>query len=118
MNSNALLNNFKLNKFNIKNYNLNFGQQKLSAHEALSLILTLDGEAIKSYNPHIGFLNYLTKKFIGLYAKLSEACAKKNFLFFLPLVNIEIKHSFPLLLLIYILYSFSKRFEIMTYIGT
>ena len=48
----------------IKTYNLNFGPQHPSAHGVLRLILELQGEIVKSADPHIGLLHRGTEKLI------------------------------------------------------
>jgi len=51
-------------KLNIKNFTVNFGPQHPAAHGVLRLILTLDGEIVKSVDPHIGLLHRGTEKLI------------------------------------------------------
>ena len=48
----------------IKNYTLNFGPQHPAAHGVLRLILELDGETIRSADPHIGLLHRGTEKLV------------------------------------------------------
>lgn len=48
----------------IKNFQLNFGPQHPAAHGVLRLILGLDGEVIRSADPHIGLLHRGTEKLI------------------------------------------------------
>jgi NADH dehydrogenase (ubiquinone) Fe-S protein 2 len=49
-------------KKTIKNYNVNFGPQHPAAHGVLRLILEMNGEIIKSADPHIGLLHRGTEK--------------------------------------------------------
>ena len=46
----------------IKNYTLNFGPQHPAAHGVLRLILELDGEVVRSADPHVGLLHRATEK--------------------------------------------------------
>lgn len=46
----------------MNNYTLNFGPQHPAAHGVLRLILELDGEIVKSADPHIGLLHRATEK--------------------------------------------------------
>lgn len=48
----------------IKNFQLNFGPQHPAAHGVLRLILGLDGEVIRTADPHIGLLHRGTEKLI------------------------------------------------------
>jgi len=48
----------------IRSYNLNFGPQHPSAHGVLRLVLNLNGEIVKSADPHIGLLHRGTEKLI------------------------------------------------------
>lgn len=48
----------------IKNFQLNFGPQHPAAHGVLRLILGLDGEVVRSVDPHIGLLHRGTEKLI------------------------------------------------------
>lgn len=48
----------------IKNFTLNFGPQHPAAHGVLRLILELDGEYVRSADPHIGLLHRGTEKLI------------------------------------------------------
>ena len=48
----------------IHNYTINFGPQHPAAHGVLRLVLELDGEVIERIDPHIGFLQRGTEKFI------------------------------------------------------
>ena len=41
-----------------KNFTMNFGPQHPAAHGVLRLILEMDGEVIRSADPHIGLLLY------------------------------------------------------------
>jgi NADH dehydrogenase (ubiquinone) Fe-S protein 2 len=52
------------NFINIKNFQLNFGPQHPAAHGVLRLILGLDGELVRSADPHIGLLHRGTEKLI------------------------------------------------------
>lgn len=52
------------NFINIKNFQLNFGPQHPAAHGVLRLILGLDGELVRSVDPHIGLLHRGTEKLI------------------------------------------------------
>ncbi len=45
-----------------KNFTMNFGPQHPAAHGVLRLILQMDGEVIKSADPHIGLLHRATEK--------------------------------------------------------
>jgi NADH dehydrogenase (ubiquinone) Fe-S protein 2 len=54
----------KLNKINLKTFNLNFGPQHPSAHGVLRLVLELNGEIIMRAIPHIGLLHRGTEKLI------------------------------------------------------
>ena len=47
-----------------KNYMINFGPQHPAAHGVLRLVLGLDGEIVKSVDPHIGLLHRGTEKLI------------------------------------------------------
>jgi len=49
---------------NTKYFSINFGPQHPSAHGVLRLILNLDGESVKSADPHIGLLHRGTEKLI------------------------------------------------------
>ena len=40
-----------------KNFTMNFGPQHPAAHGVLRLILEMDGEVIRSADPHIGLLH-------------------------------------------------------------
>lgn len=53
-----------LENSNSKLFTINFGPQHPSAHGVLRLILNLDGEMIKSADPHIGLLHRGTEKLI------------------------------------------------------
>lgn len=46
----------------IQNYTVNFGPQHPAAHGVLRLILEMDGEVVKSADPHIGLLHRATEK--------------------------------------------------------
>ncbi len=46
----------------IQNYTLNFGPQHPAAHGVLRLVLEMDGEVIKSADPHVGLLHRATEK--------------------------------------------------------
>lgn len=46
----------------IQNYTVNFGPQHPAAHGVLRLILEMDGEVIRSADPHIGLLHRATEK--------------------------------------------------------
>ena len=46
----------------LHNYTINFGPQHPAAHGVLRLILDMDGETIKSGDPHIGLLHRGTEK--------------------------------------------------------
>lgn len=46
----------------LHNYTINFGPQHPAAHGVLRLILDMDGEVIKSGDPHIGLLHRATEK--------------------------------------------------------
>lgn len=48
----------------LHNYSLNFGPQHPSAHGVLRLVLELDGEVVKSSDPHIGLLHRGTEKLL------------------------------------------------------
>lgn len=48
----------------LKNFTINFGPQHPAAHGVLRLILELNGEVIKSADPHIGLLHRGTEKLI------------------------------------------------------
>lgn len=48
----------------VKQFTLNFGPQHPAAHGVLRLVLELDGELIKSADPHIGLLHRGTEKLI------------------------------------------------------
>lgn len=48
----------------LKSFTLNFGPQHPAAHGVLRLILELDGEIVKSADPHIGLLHRGTEKLI------------------------------------------------------
>lgn len=48
----------------LQNYSLNFGPQHPSAHGVLRLVLELDGEVVKSSDPHIGLLHRGTEKLL------------------------------------------------------
>ena len=52
------------NRFEYKQFILNFGPQHPSAHGVLRLILFLDGEFIKHADPHIGLLHRGTEKLL------------------------------------------------------
>jgi len=52
------------NFIDIKNFQLNFGPQHPAAHGVLRLILGLDGELVRSADPHIGLLHRGTEKLI------------------------------------------------------
>ena len=41
-----------------KNFTMNFGPQHPAAHGVLRLILEMDGEVIRSADPHIGPVSY------------------------------------------------------------
>lgn len=56
----------------IKNFQLNFGPQHPAAHGVLRLILGLDGEIVRSADPHIGLLHRGTEKLIE-YKTYSQA---------------------------------------------
>ena len=45
-----------------KNFTMNFGPQHPAAHGVLRLILEMDGEVIRSADPHIGLLHRATEK--------------------------------------------------------
>ena len=45
-----------------KNFTMNFGPQHPAAHGVLRLILEMDGEVIRSADPHIGILHRATEK--------------------------------------------------------
>lgn len=47
-----------------KNFTINFGPQHPAAHGVLRLVLDLDGEVVKSADPHIGLLHRGTEKLI------------------------------------------------------
>lgn len=47
---------------NSKYFTINFGPQHPSAHGVLRLILNLDGEVVKSADPHIGLSHRGTEK--------------------------------------------------------
>lgn len=51
-------------KNKIKNFFINFGPQHPAAHGVLRLIIQLDGEIIKTVDPHIGLLHRGTEKLI------------------------------------------------------
>jgi NADH dehydrogenase I D subunit len=53
-----------LEKFEIKNFSVNFGPQHPAAHGVLRLILELDGEVVIRADPHIGLLHRGTEKLI------------------------------------------------------
>lgn len=55
-----------ISKYNheLKTYSLNFGPQHPSAHGVLRLVLDLNGEVVKSADPHIGLLHRGTEKLI------------------------------------------------------
>jgi NADH:ubiquinone oxidoreductase subunit D len=53
-----------IDSVNSKNFSLNFGPQHPSAHGVLRLILNLNGEVVKSLDPHIGLLHRGTEKLI------------------------------------------------------
>lgn len=46
----------------IHNYTMNFGPQHPAAHGVLRLVLEMDGEVVKSADPHIGLLHRATEK--------------------------------------------------------
>src|SRR3989338_11514413 len=46
----------------IRNYTMNFGPQRPSAHGVLRLVLELGGEVIQRADPHIGLLHRATEK--------------------------------------------------------
>ena len=46
----------------IQNYTLNFGPQHPAAHGVLRLVLEMEGEVIKSADPHVGLLHRATEK--------------------------------------------------------
>ncbi|MBM93743.1 MAG: NADH-quinone oxidoreductase subunit D [Legionellales bacterium] len=46
----------------MKNYTFNFGPQHPAAHGVLRLILEVEGEVVKSADPHIGLLHRATEK--------------------------------------------------------
>jgi NADH:ubiquinone oxidoreductase subunit D len=46
------------------NYLINFGPQHPAAHGVLRLLLEMDGEQVRSVDPHIGFLHRGTEKLI------------------------------------------------------
>lgn len=46
----------------IKNFSLNFGPQHPAAHGVLRLVLELEGEIVRSADPHIGLLHRGTEK--------------------------------------------------------
>lgn len=48
----------------LQNYSLNFGPQHPSAHGVLRLVLELDGEVVRSSDPHIGLLHRGTEKLL------------------------------------------------------
>ena len=48
----------------IKNFTINFGPQHPAAHGVLRLVLELNGEVVKSADPHIGLLHRGTEKLI------------------------------------------------------
>jgi NADH dehydrogenase (ubiquinone) Fe-S protein 2 len=56
----------------IKNFQLNFGPQHPAAHGVLRLISGLDGEVVRSADPHIGLLHRGTEKLIE-YKTYSQA---------------------------------------------
>jgi NADH dehydrogenase (ubiquinone) Fe-S protein 2 len=56
MNKNRLL--------SLKNFTMNFGPQHPAAHGVLRLILELDGELIRTADPHIGLLHRGTEKLL------------------------------------------------------
>ena len=45
-----------------KNFTMNFGPQHPAAHGVLRLILEMEGEVIRSADPHIGLLHRATEK--------------------------------------------------------
>ena len=45
-----------------KNFTMNFGPQHPAAHGVLRLVLQMEGEVIKSADPHIGLLHRATEK--------------------------------------------------------
>ena len=47
-----------------KNFTMNFGPQHPAAHGVLRLVLQMEGEVIKSADPHIGLLHRGTEKLI------------------------------------------------------
>ena len=49
---------------NIKNMKINFGPQHPAAHGVLRLVLELEGEIVRSADPHIGLLHRGTEKLI------------------------------------------------------
>lgn len=49
---------------NVKNLKINFGPQHPAAHGVLRLVLELEGEIVKSADPHIGLLHRGTEKLI------------------------------------------------------
>ena len=51
-------------KFEIKNFSVNFGPQHPAAHGVLRLVLELDGEVVIRADPHIGLLHRGTEKLI------------------------------------------------------
>lgn len=54
----------KNNEHELQNYSLNFGPQHPIAHGVLRLVLELDGEVVKSSDPHIGLLHIGTEKLL------------------------------------------------------
>ena len=46
----------------IQNFTMNFGPQHPAAHGVLRLVLEMDGETIRSIDPHIGLLHRATEK--------------------------------------------------------
>ncbi len=46
----------------IHNYTMNFGPQHPAAHGVLRLVLEMDGEVVRSADPHIGLLHRATEK--------------------------------------------------------
>lgn len=45
-------------------YTINFGPQHPGSHGVLRLVLTMDGEIVRSANPHIGLLHRATEKLV------------------------------------------------------
>jgi NADH dehydrogenase (ubiquinone) Fe-S protein 2 len=89
-----------------KQFSMNFGPQHPAAHGVLRLIVNLQGELIKSADPHIGLLHRATEKLIE-YKTYAQALPYFDRLDYVSMMAQE--HAFSLAVESFLLIKIPKR---------